>query len=232
MAELSNETKEDTCMDKELLSLMEKSLPMYAVKCFLYAGYDNIPAITQMVTEGLQNSIDEIEIFILKYYPRDKSCYPPTFVESHNETMPVTPTFVFLPGHRFLINAFINDIKVKHSLNSKKSRKGYDHDATSHPNKTKKQKVTCTAEEEISSKQSYDLQFISDDVHKRIVKWQRRQDFKEMKELVEHTDYRVSFKLDISNHLEVSIWCGMCNKHFRLNQKEVACGNTVMMISN
>ena len=46
MAELSNETKEDICMNKELLSLMEKSLPMYAVKCFLYAGYDNIPAIT------------------------------------------------------------------------------------------------------------------------------------------------------------------------------------------
>ena len=53
-----------------------------------------------------------------------------------------------------------------------------------------------------------------------------------MKELVEHTDYRVSCKLNISSHLEVSIWCGMCNKHFRLNQKEGACGNTVVMISN
>ena len=53
-----------------------------------------------------------------------------------------------------------------------------------------------------------------------------------MKELVEHTDYRVSCKLNISSHLEVSIWCGLCNKHFRLNQKEVACGNTVVTISN
>ena len=180
MADLehNNETKEDELrieqsMNKELLGLMENSLPMYVVKCFLYTGYDNIPAITQMVTEGPQNSIDEIEIFILKYYPGDKSCYPTTVVGSHNETMPITPTFVFLPGHRFLINAFINDVKLKYA---KKSRKERDHDSTRHPSKTKKQKMMhmCAAEEEISSKQSYDLKFISDDVRKRIVRWQRR----------------------------------------------------------
>ena len=128
MAEHNNETKEDEprieqSMNKELLGLMENSLPMYVVKCFLYTGYDNIPAITQMVTEGPQNSIDEIEIFILKYYPCNKSCtcYPTMVVGSHNESMPITPTFVFLPGHGFLINAFINDVKLKYAKNPEKN---------------------------------------------------------------------------------------------------------------
>lgn len=159
MTEAGNTMIGDACMDKELLTSMEKSLPMYAVKCFVYAGYDNIPAITQMTAEGPQNSLDQIEEFILKYYPSDKSCYPPTIVGSHNEatSTSTTPKFAFLPGHRILLGKFINDIKVKHTLNIKISRKRHNDDATSHPSIPKKQKIVCTVAEDISTNQCYDL---------------------------------------------------------------------------
>ena len=37
-------------MNEDLLESMKKTLPNYAVNCFIYAGYDNISAITQMIT--------------------------------------------------------------------------------------------------------------------------------------------------------------------------------------
>ena len=33
-------------MDEGLLESMRQTLPKYAINCFIYAGYDNIPAIT------------------------------------------------------------------------------------------------------------------------------------------------------------------------------------------
>ena len=69
--------------DKNMLTLVEQALPKYAVNCFLCAGYDNISAITQMMTdEGPDNTLDQIEAFILKYYSTSMSCYPSTIAES------------------------------------------------------------------------------------------------------------------------------------------------------
>ena len=66
-----------------MLTLVEQALPKYAVNCFLCAGYDNISAITQMMTdEGPDNTLDQIEAFILKYYSTSMSCYPSTIAES------------------------------------------------------------------------------------------------------------------------------------------------------
>lgn len=80
---------------------MEEAFPKYAVNCILRTGYDNVSAVTQMVTnEGPGNSLDQIEVFILKYYSTDKSCFPSTVVE--NESSPYTvllSQFVFPPGH-------------------------------------------------------------------------------------------------------------------------------------
>ena len=42
-----------------------KSLPPCTVACFKNAGYDNAPAIMQMTTEGPQNTLDQIEEFII-----------------------------------------------------------------------------------------------------------------------------------------------------------------------
>ena len=76
-----------------------------------------------MTTEGPQNSLDKIEQFILTYFPSDASCYSPKFVSNQEEKSFKSPPFVFLPGHRFLIAKFIDDVKARHTLNSKLSRK-------------------------------------------------------------------------------------------------------------
>ena len=101
---------------------MEKSLPNYVVNCFLSAGYDNTAAIVNMTREGPENSLDQIEQFILKYFPLDTSCYSPNFIVGRKEPFK-SPPFVFLPGYRFLIAKFINDVKAKHFLNIKLSKK-------------------------------------------------------------------------------------------------------------
>ena len=111
-------------MDEGLLESMKQTLPNYAVNCFIYAGYDNIPAITQMITaEGPQNSLDQIEKFVFKHCLNDKSFYPPTVTENGNLSSDFKPKFVFPPGHRVLITSFINDIKGKHLLKFKDARK-------------------------------------------------------------------------------------------------------------
>ena len=57
----SSETSKDAWKEKELIDLMEKSLPNYVVNCFLSSGYDNTAAIVNMTTEGPENSLDQIE---------------------------------------------------------------------------------------------------------------------------------------------------------------------------
>ena len=95
-----------------MLTLMNQALPKYAVNCFLCAGYDNISAITQMVTdEGPGNTLDQIEGFILKYYSTDMLCYPSTIVENECSSQ-LVQKFVFPPGHRVLISNFVNGIKA------------------------------------------------------------------------------------------------------------------------
>ena len=44
-------------MDEGLLESMKQTLPKYAVNCFIYAGYDNIPAITQMITAEVHRTV-------------------------------------------------------------------------------------------------------------------------------------------------------------------------------
>ena len=212
-------------MDEDLLESMKQTLPKYAVNCFIYAGYDNIPVITQMITaEGPQNSLDQIENFVLKHYLNDKSCYPPTVTENTNLSSDFKPTFVFPPGHRVLITSFINDIKGKHMLKCKDTRKRVTNDQTV---SAKKVKV-----DQPSSSNSFDLEFIFDDVLKRIIKWQRKQDCDKILELREHQHYTVNCQLNNSNQLDVSVSCERCKSRYKLNHKTEPCGNTVVMISN
>ena len=72
MEQLSNgETSKDAWKEKELIDSMEKLLPNYVVNFFLSTGYDNTAVIVNMATEGPENSLDQIEQFILKYFPSD-----------------------------------------------------------------------------------------------------------------------------------------------------------------
>ena len=228
MAENGDQEIEDTSMDEEqILNMMRKSLPPYVVNCFKYTGYDNSPAITQMTTEGPQNSLNQIEGFIIKYHPNDEFCYPPTVAKNLTNV----PNFVFLPGHRILIAKFINDFKAREEINSRLARK---RPTTGHSNATKKRIITCsTADpEESPPYQSYDLQFHYNDIRKRMVKWIRKEGSKEIQELKEHTDYSVICKLDSSDHLKASVKCTLCRKEFQLNPKTTANGKKVMILSN
>ena len=83
MANIGDQVIEDTSKDDErILNMLEKSLPPYTVAYFKNAGYDNAPAIMQMTTEGPHNTLDQIEEFIIMYFPHDQSCYPPTIVRN------------------------------------------------------------------------------------------------------------------------------------------------------
>ena len=120
MANIGDQVIEDTSKDDEwILNMLEKSLPPYTVTCFKNAGYDNAPAIMQMTTKGPQNTLDQTEEFIIKYFPHDQSCYPPTIARNLTNV----PDFIFLPGYRILIAKCINDFKAREQLNSRLSRK-------------------------------------------------------------------------------------------------------------
>jgi len=231
----NSEDTKDVWKDSELINLMEKSLPMYVVKCFLYAGYDNIAAIVQITTEGPNNTLDQIEQFIIKYFPSDASCYSSNFTAHQREKFK-TPPFVFLPGHRFLIAKFISDVKAKQALNNKLSRKrpaGKPNDSITANTSTgaKKQKIVGADAQEATGDR-YNLEYIFDDVRKRIVGWQKKHPSSEIKGLHEHSDYKVECKLNSSGNLEVTVWCRFCNKKHQLGTKEVKSGCVVALLSN
>ena len=55
--------------DDEFMTLMKKSLPGYAVQCFMYSGYDTARVVAQMNTEeGSNNTINKMEAFILQNF--------------------------------------------------------------------------------------------------------------------------------------------------------------------
>ena len=220
--------------DEEFLALMEKSLPAYAMKCFIYAGYDTSNVVAQMKTIGTDSSLDEIESFILKHYSDDDLCFPPTIVKSEgrDDSSPALPSakcrpFVFPPGHRIRIIDFINSVKSKYVLSGKKRPS-----STTFP--AKKQKPSHFQTEEIGSEKekaetTYDLKEIADDVRKRIIKWQNKQIDTNLGELKEFQHYKVMVNLDSSDQPSVSIFCELCNKTFKLIYKE---NHATMMISN
>jgi len=99
----------------------------------------------------------------------------------------------FLPGHRILIANFINDFKAREQLNSRLSRKRAatcQSAAVCHPAVKQKQIVKCTSPDPIPSEeslpqQSHDLQFVYNDIRKRMMK---KEPSIEIKELKEHTE--------------------------------------------
>ena len=104
-------------------------------------------------------------------------------------------------------------------------------------NPAKRKKVVSTASftadrQTKVEKNCYDLESISNDIRKRIVKWQRRQNDDAVTKLREHTHYKVNCRLDSSGCLDVHVSCEICNKKYKLHHKNEACGSSVIMISN
>ena len=73
---------------------------------------------------------------------------------------------------------------------------------------------------------------ISNDIHKRIVKWQRKQTDDAVTKLREHIHYKVNCRLNDSNCLDVHVYCEICNKQYKLHPKNEAFGSSTVMISN
>jgi len=90
--------------EKELIEIMEKSLPTYVIKCFLNSGYSNTAAIVQMTSEGPQNSLDQIEQFILTYFLSDISCYSPKFVVDQEEKSFKSPPLICISPWPSVLN--------------------------------------------------------------------------------------------------------------------------------
>ena len=206
--------------DEEFKDFLKDSLPPYIAQCFILSGYDSARVVAQMTTSGPNNSIDQIEQFILAEYPDDPSCYHMSKVRS---------TGIFVPGHRIKIADFIGDVKayktpVKRKLNSQNS-KGM---------KKIRPQDTLESKAEECRGQRYDLQGISDCVRKRILKWVQKCDV--LHYLKEHKDYLVKVKLDVSNQPVVSVFCSSCSKEYKLHKKEGTTSNdddtSTFMISN
>ena len=216
-----------TMEDSEFLTLMEQSISEYAMNCFINAGYDTPNVVVQMKTVGNCNSLDEIESFILKHYSDDDSCFPPT-VQARRDTSATTSThrkFVFPPGHRIRITDFINSVKAKFALAGKKR-------SSSSTFSAKKQKKSETSPTKERAQTTYDLKEIADDVRKRITDWLRKQAVageNYLSELKEFKDYRVSVKLDHSEHPCASVYCELCDKSYKLMSKRP---KLTMMLSN
>ena len=110
--------------EEEFMNLLKASLPPYIVQCFIMSGYDSARVVAQMTTNGPDNSINQMEKFILKEYSDDPSCYHMSKTKS---------TYVFAPGHRIKIADFINDVKaykvpIKRKLNNNlATKKNFDH---------------------------------------------------------------------------------------------------------
>ena len=196
--------------EEEFMNFLKASLPPYIVQCFIVSGYDSARVVAQMTTNGSDNSIDQMEKFILKEYSDDPSCYHMSKTKS---------TYVFAPGHRIKITDFINDVKaykvpVKRKLNSNPAtNKKYRSHASSLI------KSPPESESELREKpQQFDLQSISDSVRKRIYKWVQQSST--LNHLKEHQDYSVKVKLNVLNKPTVSVLCTFCSKEYKLHNKD------------
>ena len=204
-------------MDEEFITLMKTTLPQYIVQCFLFSGFDTPKVVAHMTTDGPGNSIDQIEQFILKHYPDEPSCYHMSNIKH---------THVFTPGHRIRISDFIKDVKAQH-VPPKRKLQCRD---SSNKRVQSCNKTTDTIPEEVNrintyspNEPRYDLQKISDDTRKRILKWIQQSGFKFAADksyyLKEHQDYMVKVKLNASNKPTVFIHHALCSKEYKLNEK-------------
>ena len=170
------------------MNLLKTSLPPYIVQCFIVSGYDSARIVAQMTMSGPDNSIDQMEQFILKEYADDPSCYYMSKIKS---------TYVFVPGHRIRIADFISDIKaykvpIKRKLNSSTSnpainKKSRLQASSSSSSSTSSSSSIKDPAEPSKESQKYDLQSISDSVRKRIFKWVQQSNT--LSHLKEHKDY-------------------------------------------
>ena len=123
---------------------------------------------------------------------------------------------------------FINSVRSKCAVTGKK-RSSSSTFAAKKPKELETDEATTTNER---AQTTYDLKEIADNVQKRITDWQWKQAAAgeiHLSELKEFKDYKVSVKLDHSEHPCVSVYCELCNKPYKLMAKKP---QLTMMLSN
>ena len=140
---------------------------------FLFSGFDT-PKVVHMTTDGPGNSIDQIEQYILKEYPDEQSYHHMSIIKHSH---------VFTLGHRVRISDFIKDIKAQHVPPKQKLQcSDSSNKRIQSCNKTSyiisEEVNTYTTNSHSPNEPRYDLQKISDDIRKRILKWIQQSDLK------------------------------------------------------
>ena len=98
----------------DIITVMQKELPSYIVKCFSLAGYDKREVIMSMDTSNKEgNSISIIEKYIDQRHKNDPEVSPGVS-STHPEL-----SFVFPPGHRTRIRNFVKMLKGTSNSSSK-----------------------------------------------------------------------------------------------------------------
>ena len=191
---------------------MKQKLPAYVVEALLVSGFDDKVSILGMdLDDGPNNSIKEIE----KYIDERKANYP----QCLNPNLPSNASFEFPPGHRIRIQAFITEVKSKHStVKFASESKG----------KSRKRKlgvgvVDCDDDHQES------VPNVTSELRKKLSKWSQD---KLDKPLVENEDYSLIVHRDAMKPKEISasVRCIRCDSSQRINRKP--SGNKPWQLSN
>ena len=191
---------------------MKQKLPAYVVEALLVSGFDDKVSILGMdLDDGPNNSIKEIE----KYIDERKANYP----QCLNPNLPSNASFEFPPGHRIRIQAFITEVKSKHStVKFASESKG----------KSRKRKlgvgvVDCDDDHQES------VPNVMSELRKKLSKWSQD---KLDKPLVENEDYSLIVHRDAMKPKEISasVRCIRCGSSQRINRKP--SGNKPWQLSN
>jgi len=200
----------------ELIVLMNKELPSNVIKCLSLAGYDSPEVISQMTTDGPGSSI-VVENYILQEHSNDPSCF---------HLSNINYTHVFTPGHRIRLSNFIQTVRSQ-CLKRKLTL----------PNTSNKQKPTSEESNEVTTTHlkldypKHNLEWIYDDIRRRSLNWVKTCD--RVPDLKEHDDYTITVKLNKLNHPIASIYCALCRKTYKLNEKPNNSGEKIIfMLSN
>ena len=210
----------------DVLSLMRRRLPEYAVNCFLASGFDVLEVISAMdISDNPGNSIAKIEGFIAKRYKGDPRFCP------FNPSM----DFEFPPGHRMRICNFVREIremcsavKTKSHACGKKGKRSVG--KCSGRVHVKKTKLTSTDE----SESEVNVSTVSNQIRISVSAWIRKQTDERLKSLQENRHYSVLIThIPKDSHaLTISIRCIGCDTCVRLQKKDNSSNATPYLISN
>ena len=213
----------------DVIELMNKRLPSYAVKCLLVAGFDATDAICAMeMGDGPSNSITTIENFINSHFQGNEQYY--------SNAVLATGPFVFPPGHKIRIANFVAEVHSMLTLVSKKRK--HPIPSGTHQNKVPRKgpDLTLPSRDKHTTLQAeaHSISSVKDQVRKSINRWVKEQPPGMLKSLSESQHFVIDVKeTHTHGQLVAAVRCGACKKSIRLQVKEVVTtGTTSYLISN